>query len=191
MADIRAQLNRVRDAANDAAATASDRIKDTRDNAGDLIQTGREKASGAYEDARDRSQRVAARANEIVQEHPVLAVAGAVAAGAVIAWMFPKSRRVVKTLPALATTVGTRIAEAAIAARAAASDGAQTVKHNASEALHVTSSAASKVQSQIQDRVSSADISAKASKLADEVTALVSHKLDAITDAVKARLPKN
>ena len=36
-----------------------------------------------------------------------------------------------------------------------------------------------------------ADLSAQATKLADDVTALVAAKVDAISDAVKARLPKS
>jgi len=59
----------------------SDSTGKARESAGELIQTGKDKASEAYGDARDRGQRVAARANEIIQEHPVAAVAGAVAAG--------------------------------------------------------------------------------------------------------------
>ncbi|MAN11795.1 MAG: hypothetical protein CMN63_05135, partial [Sphingobium sp.] len=124
MADIRAQISRAREAANDAATNASDRIRETsgkaRDSAGELINSSREKAGDAYADARDRTQRVATRANQIVQDHPVMAVAGAVAAGALVAWMFPKSRRAMKALPGLATTLGARAVEAAAAARSAA-----------------------------------------------------------------------
>lgn len=209
MADIRAQITRVREAANDAAITATDKIKDTtdkaRESAGDLIQTSRDKASTAYGDARDRTQRVATRANEIVQEHPIVAVAGAVAVGAVVAWMFPKSRRVMKALPGLAVTAGSRVLEAAIAARAAAAEGAETVKHGATHALHAAADsadgirkgaanalhAASDVAADARDSVASADLPAKASKLADDVTALVAAKVDALSDAIKARLPKN
>lgn len=191
MADIRAQITRVREAANDAAITATDKIKDTtdkaRESAGDLIQTGRDKASEAYGDARDRTQRVATRANEIVQEHPIVAVAGAVAVGAVVAWMFPKSRRAMKALPGLAVTAGSRVLEAAIAARAAAAEGAETVKQGATNALH----AAGDVAADARDSVASADLPAKASKLADDVTALVAAKVDALSDAIKARLPKS
>ena len=191
MADIRAQITRVREAANDAAITATDKIKDTtdkaRESAGDLIQTGRDKASEAYGDARDRTQRVATRANEIVQEHPIVAVAGAVAVGAVVAWMFPKSRRAMKALPGLAVTAGSRVLEAAIAARAAAAEGAETVKQGATNALH----AAGDVAADARDSVASADLPAKASKLADDITALVAAKVDALSDAIKARLPKS
>ncbi|CAM8637119.1 MULTISPECIES: DUF883 family protein [Sphingobium] len=191
MADIRAQLTRVREAANDAATTATDRIKDTgekaRESAGELIQTSRDKASEAYGEARDKTQRVATRANEIVQEHPIVAVAGAVAVGAVVAWMFPKSRAAMKALPGLAMTAGSRFLEAAAVARAAAAEGAETVKQGATHALH----AAGDVAADARDSVASADLSAKASRLADEVTTLVAAKVDALSDAIKARLPKS
>lgn len=176
MADIRAQITRVREAANDAAVTATDKIKDTtekaRESAGDLIQTSRDKASTAYGDAKDRTQRVATRANEIVQEHPIVAVAGAVAVGAVVAWMFPKSRAVIKALPGLAVTAGSRVLEAAVAARAAAAEGAETVKQSATNAFH----AAGDVATEARGNVVATGFPAKASKLADEVTTLVAAK---------------
>ena len=191
MADIRAQVNRAREAANDAASTATDRIRETtakaREGAGELVQTGRDKAGMAYGDARDKTQRAASRANQIVQDHPVAAVAGAIAVGAVVAWMFPKSRAMMKALPGLAVTAGSRVAEAALAARAAAAEGAETVKTNAAHALHSAGDAASHAR----DNLASADLSAKASKLADDVTSLVAHRIEALGDAIKARLPKS
>jgi len=191
MADIRAQLTRAREAANDAATTATDRIKDTgekaRESAGELIQTSRDKASEAYGEARDKTQRVATRANQIVQEHPIVAVAGAVAVGAVVAWMFPKSRAAMRALPGLAVTAGSRFLEATAAARAAAAESAETVKQSATHALH----AAGDVASDARDSVVASDLPAKASKLADEVTALVAAKVDALSEAIKARLPKS
>jgi ElaB/YqjD/DUF883 family membrane-anchored ribosome-binding protein len=191
MADIRAQITRVRDAANDAAISATDRLKESsskaRESAGELIQTGKDKAGMAYGDARDKTQRAASRANQIVQDHPIAAVAGAVAVGAVVAWMFPKSRRVMKALPGLAATAGSKVVEAAIAARAAAADGADTVKQGASSALHAAGDAAANAR----DRVVDADIPARATKLADDVAALIAARVDAIGDAIKARLPKS
>ncbi len=184
MADIRAQLSRVREAANDVASSATDKIKDgtekAREGAGELIQTSREKASEAYGDARDRTQKVAARANQIVQEHPVVAVAGAVAAGAVIAWMFPKSRAAMKALPGLASTAGARLVEAALAARSVASDGAETIKQGASD-LAATA----------RKTAASSDLPAKASHITEDVVAMVTTKIDALAEAIKARLPKN
>lgn len=208
MADIRAQITRVREAANDAAVNATDKIKDTtdkaRESAGDLIQSGRDKASEAYGDAKDRTARVATRANEIVQEHPIVAVASAVAVGAVVAWMFPKSRAAMKALPGLAVTAGSRVLEAAVAARAVAAEGAETVKQSATSAFHAAADsagglkkgaanvlhAAGDVATEARDNVASAELSAKASKLADDVAALVVAKVDALSDAIKARLPK-
>lgn len=209
MADIRAQVSRVRDAANDAAATTADRIKDgadkAREGAGDLITTGRDKASEAFSDARDRTHRVATRANEIVQQHPIAAIAGAVAVGAVVAWMFPKSRRAMKVVPGLASTAGAKIVEAAIAARAAAADQAETVRHGAAKAFHRASDTAGDLAAsaksaantarnkalEAKDDVASADLSAKASRFADDVASVVVAKVEALTETIKARLPKH
>ena len=194
MADIHAQITRVRDAANDIAGTATGKFRDStekaRENAAELIQTGRERAGGAYSDVRDRTQRVAARANEIVQEHPVAAVAGAVAAGAVVAWLFPKSRRAMKALPAIAMTAGSRVVEAAMAASAAAAQGAENIKAGATDALHNAQDSAAKTAASARDAAASADIAGTASRLADDLVSLVTSKIDAVSEALKARLPK-
>lgn len=205
MADIRAQLTRAREAANDIAETASGKFRDTADRAmegaGGLIQTSREragdardrardKASAAYADARDHSQRVAARANEIVQEHPIAAVAGAVAAGAVIAWMFPKSRAAMKALPGLASSAGAKVLEAALAAKAAAAESAESLKSSTGEALNNAAEGTKEAAASARDAVASADLTGKTSRLADDVVALVAAKVEAISDALKARLPK-
>ena len=194
MADIHAQITRVRDAAHDIAETASGKFRDTtgkaRDNAVDLIQTGRDRAGDAYSDVRDRTQRAAARANEIVQEHPIAAVAGAIAAGAVIAWLFPKSRTAMKALPGLAATAGSRVVEAAIAARAAAAEGAETIRSSAADALHHAQESASKTAASAREAATSADITGTASRVADDLVSLVANKIDSISEALKARLPK-
>ena len=194
MADIHAQITRVRDAANDIAGTATGKFRDStekaRENAAELIQTGRERAGGAYSDVRDRTQRVAARANEIVQEHPVAAVAGAVAAGAVVAWLFPKSRRAMKALPAIAMTAGSRVVEAAMAASAAAAQGAENIKAGATDALHHAQDSAAKTAASARDAAASADITGTASRMADDLVSLVASKIDTVSEALKARLPK-
>jgi ElaB/YqjD/DUF883 family membrane-anchored ribosome-binding protein len=194
MADIHAQITRVRDAANDIAETASGKFRDTtgkaRDNAVDLIHTGRDRAGDAYSDVRDRAQRVAARANEIVREHPIAAVAGAVAAGAVIAWLFPKSRTAMKALPGLAATAGSRVVEAALAARAAAAEGAETIRSSATDALHHAQESASKTAASACEAAASTDIIGTASRVADDLVSLVASKIDSVSEALKARLPK-
>jgi ElaB/YqjD/DUF883 family membrane-anchored ribosome-binding protein len=194
MADIRAQITRAKEAANDIAESASGKFRDTtgraRESASDLIQSGRHRAGDAYSDARDRSQRVAARANEIVQEHPVAVVAGAVAAGALVAWMFPKSRAAMKALPGLATTAGAKVLEAALAARTAAAESAETLKSTAGDVLHSASESAKDAAATAQQAAASADLGGKASRLADDVATLIAGKVDALSEAVKARLPK-
>lgn len=194
MADIHAQITRMRDAANDIAGTATGKFRDStekaRENAAELIQTGRERAGGAYSDVRDRTQRVATRANEIVQEHPVAAVAGAVAAGAVVAWLFPKSRRAMKALPAIAITAGSRVVEAAMAASAAAAQGAENIKAGATDALHNAQDSAAKTAASARDAAASADITGTASRMADDLVSLVASKIDTVSEALKARLPK-
>lgn len=138
MADIRAQIDRARDTASELAEAATTHIKDGTAKGGELVNKGREK----FDDARNKTQDVAARANQIIQEHPITAVAGAVAAGAVIAWIFPKGRRAIRAIPAIATNAGARIAEAAAAASAAAAEGAESAGEAASRVYHSTRDAA-------------------------------------------------
>lgn len=142
MADIRAQIDRARDAAGDLAEAASTRLKDGSAKSGELVNKSREKIGDAYTDARTKTQDVATRANQIIQEHPITAVAGAVAAGAVIAWMFPKGRSAIRAIPAIATNAGARIVEAAAAASAAAAEGTEAASDAASRAYHSTRDAA-------------------------------------------------
>nr|WP_087575682.1 hypothetical protein [Sphingomonas sp. CDS-1] len=201
MADIRAQITRAREAANDIAETASGKFRDTADRAmegaGGLIQTSREragdardKANAAYADARERSQRVAARANEIVQEHPIAAVAGAVAAGAVIAWMFPKSRAAMKALPGIASSASAKMLETALAAKAVAAESAESLKSSTGDALNNAAEGTKEAVISARDAVASAGLGGKTSRLADDVIALVAAKVEAISDALKAWLPK-
>lgn len=186
MADIQEQLTRVRDAANDIAGSAADRIKDGTESATGLILTGRDKASEAYADVKDKSQRAATRANEIIQEHPIAAAAAAVAAGAVIAYLFPKSRSAMRALPGVASAIGTRAMEAALAARNLAEQGAETVKARAGDAIDAARDGAIAAK----DQAASSDIATMASRLADDALALVVQKAEAVSDAFKSRLPK-
>lgn len=190
MADIQEQLSRVRAAANDMAGSATGKIRDgaekMREGADDLIQIGKDKAGEALTDARDRTSRVATRANEIVTEHPVAVVAGAVAAGALIAWMFPKSRRAMRALPAAATSLGARAVNAALAARTRAGESAEAVARKTSEAVEAAKDSASSAR----EGIGRTDMAALASRLADQAAALVAEKAETIAKEVKSRLPK-
>ena len=109
--------------------------------------------------------------------------------------------------------LGARVLEAAATARTAASENSESLRHNAGEALasardnagevlskaretasHALSSAkesASDTATAARDAAASADLGGKASKLADELVALVSTRVEALGDAIKARLPKS
>ncbi len=190
MADIQSQLNRVRDAANDLAGSATERLKGgsakVKDSSVELIQTGRDKASEAYADVREKGNRAATRANEIIQEHPIAAAAAAVAAGAVIAYMFPKSRAVMRRLPGVATAIGARALEAAASARSYAEPGGEVVRAKAGEAFEAAKDGAAGVK----ESAAKADMAATASRFADEALALVVEKAEALSEAIKGRLPR-
>jgi ElaB/YqjD/DUF883 family membrane-anchored ribosome-binding protein len=139
---------------SDAGMTVSDKWKQSstrvrehidsaREVAGDYLGTGREKVSAAYADARERTYRVAGRANEIVQEHPLTAAAAAVAAGAVIAALFPKGRAAMAAVPKMVGQLGEKAKDGAEAALHAIEDAdiPASLKANASSALEGVRSA--------------------------------------------------
>ena len=61
------------------------------------------------------------------------------------------------------------------------------MKNSASNALNAAGDAAANAK----DSVASAHLPEKASKIADEVTTLVAAKVDALSEAIKARLHKS
>ncbi|KEY98207.1 hypothetical protein AI27_13405, partial [Sphingomonas sp. BHC-A] len=88
-------------------------------------------------------------------------------------------------------SAGTRVLEAALAAKAVAAENAESLRANAGEALHNAAEGTKEAAASARDTVASADLGAKASRLADDVAALVAAKVDALSEAVKARLPKS
>jgi len=63
-----------------------------RDRAGDALESAREKAIDAYGQARESAGNAGRKAGEKVGDAPMLALAGGLAAGAVLAALLPKSR---------------------------------------------------------------------------------------------------
>ncbi len=63
---------------------------DARKKSGVVISTAREKGEAAIEDTREKTLRAAAETNRLFQEHPITAVAAAVAAGAVLGIFLPR-----------------------------------------------------------------------------------------------------
>lgn len=63
-----------------------------RGRANDALETAREKAIDAYDQARESAGNAGRKAGEKVGDAPILALAGGLAAGAVLAALLPKSR---------------------------------------------------------------------------------------------------
>jgi ElaB/YqjD/DUF883 family membrane-anchored ribosome-binding protein len=69
---------------------ARDTIDSARTAAGDALASTRARGEAVVDDARDKAYRAADETNRIFQEHPITAVAAAVAAGAVIGIFMPR-----------------------------------------------------------------------------------------------------
>jgi hypothetical protein len=78
----------------------------------------RQKAVEAYDSARDGVGQVGTRASDAIDEAPLLALAGGIAAGALLAALLPRTR----TETDLLRPVGSRVSETAKAAASAAKD---------------------------------------------------------------------
>ncbi len=76
------------------AANVRDRaqagVRKARQTAGTVISATREKGEAVIDDTKEKGYRAAAETNRLFQEHPVAAVAAAVAAGAVLAIFMPR-----------------------------------------------------------------------------------------------------
>ncbi|WP_164847333.1 DUF883 family protein [Sphingobium algorifonticola] len=132
--DIHEQLDRVREIAGETAEAAAERLKTVRDSTADSLARSREKAAIVYNDARDKSYRAADRANTFVQEHPIAATAAAVAAGAMIALIFPKGRALARSVPGALSAVGARAGQIASVAVDALEHRAQDIRSGAGHA---------------------------------------------------------
>ncbi|MBO9671693.1 MAG: DUF883 family protein [Sphingobium sp.] len=74
----------------DALEKSEAAISTARKKGGAAISTVREKGGAVIEDTREKTARAAAETNRLFQEHPITAVAAAVAAGAVLGIFLPR-----------------------------------------------------------------------------------------------------
>jgi ElaB/YqjD/DUF883 family membrane-anchored ribosome-binding protein len=182
--------------ARDAAGNAANRLGEARDAAGPYVEAGRKRAADAYavskevySDVRDRGYRAADRTNRLIQEHPLAAAAIAVAAGAVVAAMFPKVRRGIgigaraaapKVIPAARTVTETLVAGlglgASIARAAAGAAASKAAEHIDTDAIKGKAKELAR------------DTGRAAVALANDARLAALHKIEEIdTDALKAR----
>ena len=93
-----------------------------RDKAGDAIESARERAIDAYDQARESASAAGKKAGDQIGDAPILALAGGLAAGALIAALLPKTKVEQKVLG----PVGNRLSSAGRDAIAAAKDAGAT-----------------------------------------------------------------
>ena len=121
--EIQDQLNRVREFAEERATQAANTVKQGTAGAARRARKVTKNAAESIEGARAQTGRAIGEANRIVTEHPIAAAAAAVAAGAVAAWLFPRStRRVKKFAPVVAQAVVGAMRDAARTAKEALPD---------------------------------------------------------------------
>lgn len=148
--ELNEQLDRAREYASDAAV----KIKDVAGRSADSLSRSKEKASEVYGEARDKSYKVATRANELIQEHPIAATAAAVAAGAALAILFPKSRQLIRSGTGSIAALGARASELTTLA-------VEALENHAEQARATASRAASDA------RIAIGDAGTKAAEVAD------------------------
>jgi ElaB/YqjD/DUF883 family membrane-anchored ribosome-binding protein len=69
-----------------------------RDRAGDIYDSARTRAVGAYDSARERASAASARASDGIDEAPLIALAGGLAVGVLLAALLPRTAREDKLL---------------------------------------------------------------------------------------------
>lgn len=89
------------------------------DRAGDVYDNARERAIDAYDSARERAAEASRKAGDQLAEAPLIALAGGIAAGALIAALLPVSRRERQLLAPVTDGLKDKASAAASAARKA------------------------------------------------------------------------
>ena len=86
------------DQSSDRTSGSTSADHSIRDRAGDVYDSARTAAVDAYDSARERASQVRARTSDGIDEAPLIALAGGIAAGALIAALLPRTRAETKTL---------------------------------------------------------------------------------------------
>ena len=105
-----------------ARHATADAYAHARDKVGSALEGARERIGGAYGDARDRSSDLARKASDGIQDHPMAALVGGLALGALIGAMLPRTEREARALGALGGKLNDAARGAASAAKQAGRD---------------------------------------------------------------------
>jgi len=95
--DLNDKLDRARTFATDNVKRAAAGLRDGAERVGERARAAGSEAGETLGKAREQAGKAAGQANRIITEHPLAAAAAAVAVGAVVAYMFPKSSRKLRT----------------------------------------------------------------------------------------------
>ncbi len=95
--DIQEKLDRARTLASENVKRAASEIKKGASQAGKRARAARADAGQKIDSARIQASKAVDHANRLITEHPVAATAAAAAAGALAAWLFPKTARKVRS----------------------------------------------------------------------------------------------
>ncbi|MBU3076389.1 DUF883 family protein [Sphingomonas quercus] len=109
------RIEAARNATGDAYSTARDKV-------GSALEGARERLGDVYGDARDRSADLARKTGDSIQEHPVAALVGGLALGALVAAVLPRTEREVAALGAIGGRLNDAARSAADAAKQAGRD---------------------------------------------------------------------
>lgn len=106
------RIEAAREATAEAYATAREKV-------GSALEGARGRIGVAYEEARDRSSALARKTSDGVQDHPVAALVGGLALGALVGALLPRTEREVAALGALGGKLNDAARSAATAAKQA------------------------------------------------------------------------
>lgn len=91
--DIQDKLDHARTAAAENVQHATSTLKESAERLGESAYEAGSSAGEKLEKAKEQASEAASRANRVITEHPLAAAAAAVAIGATLAYMFPRTRR--------------------------------------------------------------------------------------------------
>jgi len=91
--DIHDRLDRARAITRDSVEKAASGLKQGAEKLSKRARSAGARAGKRVEGARIQAGRAADQANRLATEHPMAAIAAAVAVGAMVAWLLPKGRR--------------------------------------------------------------------------------------------------
>jgi len=115
--DIQDKLDRARTVATDNVKRATASLKEGTERLGERARAVSAGAGETLDKAKEQAGKAAGQANRIITEHPLAAAAAAVAVGATLAYIFPKSSKKLRSgapkLLTAATTLGQGLIEQA------------------------------------------------------------------------------